>query len=456
MGSGATEGAKALEDQELREVTGGLIGYPVVITPPGYEPPVNLNDTIVALDGYQLVNSGDGNDAIMTGSGDDIIDAGSGADTVMAGAGNDTMIGGTDADLMSGERGSDVFLWSVGDGADTIVGGQGGDTLVLKLPSHISLEDLQAGLSLESGGTAVIEDDRIRVSGAGTLTVEGTTLTIVDLEYIEISRFSVEGLAGNDVRYGHDRAQMITGEGGDDTIEAGGGNDTVSGGVGADTAIWSPGDGNDVFYGGEGQDTLLLKLPVSYPLEQVLAGIVMAEGAPPPTIEGDRIVLQGYGTLTIGNETIQFVGVESIRLSPVTAGTADDDLILGRSIAEAISGDAGDDTLIGGGGADRIDAGAGADLIIWSAGDGSDTIDGGAGLGIDTLRLEDTGLLTPADLIAAMTLPPGQVAPVIMADGRLQVAGITGSITVQGQTIHFTNLEYIELGGYMYFEGRGG
>ncbi|WP_439598513.1 calcium-binding protein [Falsiroseomonas sp.] len=449
-----------LNDNLLDQVTGGWVPPGLIIAtnphafPDGPQPP-NLDDTIVSTDRANVINAGGGADGIVTGDYQDFIHAGEGADSVLAGGGDDVIRGEQGADLLFGERGNDLFLWRSGDGADTIVGGQGTDTLGLTLNAQVSLEDVFAGLQMAPGGSARIEGDRIVLEGeAATLTVEGTRLSLFQIEYIQLTVESLEGFAGNDIRTGHDRAQILTGEGGDDTLEGAGGQDTIAAGAGDDVIVWSPGDGNDWVSGGDGRDTLLLNLPISYPLEQVLAGIEMAEGGPRPTIVGDQISLQGAGTLTIGGETIQFSGIESIRLSPVAAGTAERDLILGRSIGEAITGEAGNDTLIGQGGADRIEGDAGSDLIIWSSGDGSDTIDGGTG--VDTLRLEDSGFATAQDLLGAMALRPGSPMPLILPDGRLQVAGATGTIVVQGQIIEFSNIEYIELGGYMYLEGRGG
>lgn len=126
-------------------------------------------------------------------------------------------------------------------------------------------------------------------------------------------------------------------------------------------------------------------------------------------------------------------------------GGAGDDMIGGGEGNDQVMGADGDDTLTGGRGADRVDGGTGSDTILWQPGEGNDTLRGGedsAG-GIDTLRLELTGL-TPDQLIAAMTLAEGSAQPVIR-DGWIDVTGVTGSITIGGETIQFSQFERLEL-----------
>ncbi|WP_439597912.1 hypothetical protein [Falsiroseomonas sp.] len=144
----------------------------------------------------------------------------------------------------------------------------------------------------------------------------------------------------------------------------------------------------------------------------------------------------------------------------LAVGGAGDDVIGGGEGNDRLLGGSGDDTLAGGQGADHADGGDGSDTILWRPGEGNDTLRGGHDAvwgeerlpgqqpegpdgSTDTLRLELTGL-TPEQLIAAMTLAEGSAQPVLQ-DGWIDVTGVTGSITIGGETIHFSQFERLEL-----------
>ncbi|MFN3722586.1 MAG: Hint domain-containing protein [Paracoccaceae bacterium] len=126
-------------------------------------------------------------------------------------------------------------------------------------------------------------------------------------------------------------ADVIFGNGGSDTINAGGGDDNVFGGAGSD--VLSAGDGNDALFGGDGNDQL-------------------------------------------------------------DGGTGDDSLVGGGGI-DTLFGGAGNDTiLVDGVGTVSIDGGDDRDQIILQDGISSagSTIDGGSGGDdFDTLDLRDAG-----------------------------------------------------------------
>lgn len=111
----------------------------------------------------------------------------------------------------------------------------------------------------------------------------------------------------------------------------------------------------------------------------------------------------------------------------IWAGTGDD----------TIEGGGGDDFINGGRGDDVINAGTGDDVIRWVPNAGSDSIDGGAGA--DTLLIDMTEI-SLEDVLAAITLAPGSAQPTIV-DGGISLAGVTGTLTIGGSTISFTNLE---------------
>lgn len=293
-------------------------------------------------------------------------------------------------------------------GNDTVTGSSGNDTI-------------------ETGG-----GDNLAAGGAGG-----------DLILAEGGRDTLSGGAGRDT---------ISAGAGADLLEGGTGADSIEAGAGDDRIVWREGDGNDTIRGGEHTDTLVLSATGLSP-EQVLAGIRLHNWSNAPRIEGERINVQGvYGTLTIGGETIDFHGLEWIEIPKTLTGTSGQDTIVSGSMAQVLEGGDGDDVLVGGSGRDTIAGGEGQDVIVWHPGEGADRVDGGAGT--DTLRIEDTGM-TPQQLLAAIVPEPGSLPPRLDPDGRICLAGVTGSITIAGESIRFANLEWLVAGDYTWYRGRG-
>lgn len=132
------------------------------------------------------------------------------------------------------------------------------------------------------------------------------------------------------------------------------------------------------------------------------------------------------------------------------------DLVMGNSGNDNVNGGAGDDVLIGGTGADIINGdqvwGAqGNDVVRWHPGEGNDTINGGGGT--DQLVLEDTGM-TLQQLFSAITPDAGSPRPT-MSSHSINLTGVSGTITIGGETIRFTGMESLVNGSYQYFSGRG-
>ena len=165
-------------------------------------------------------------------------------------------------------------------------------------------------------------------------------------------------------------------------------------------------DGVDLIYGYEGQDT-------------IAAG------------DGHDVVDAGDGD-------------DSVR------GDGGHDRILGGSGQDTLLGGAGDDHLIGGEGDDTIMGGTGQDTFFWHPGDGNDTVIGGEG--DDTLRLEDSGY-SLQQLFSMIHVDPGSPAP-RMENGFIDLKGVSGSITIGHETITFSQLERLVIGGYTHFDGR--
>ncbi|MGB0934868.1 MAG: putative Ig domain-containing protein [Alphaproteobacteria bacterium] len=189
----------------------------------------------------------------------------------------------------------------------------------------------------------------------------------------------IEGGAGNDAIYGDAAFDMMYSVGGDDTIDGGSGNDVIIGDAGGATgsayggSLVSSVGGDDIIHSGDGDDVII----------------------------GDAKNFLWYGSKG-GDDYID-------------AG-AGDDFIFGDSGSHMLdTSEGGDDTILGGagndtifgdtggsdnglGGDDFIDGGAGVDTVYGQSGD--DTIvydaidalmDGGAGF--DTLDVNGTGLV---------------------------------------------------------------
>jgi len=170
------------------------------------------NDRVEAGDGDDLIFGGDGNDVILGERGNDSIDGGAGNDSIYGAGGNDTIDAGANGDLVYGGSGDDSI--DAGGGLDTVYGGSGAD-------------------SIDGGGSS----DTI-YAGSGDDVIADTG--------------------------GNGSADIIFGEAGNDSINAGQGNDTVSGGSGTDTIDGGAGDdrliGNgddDSILGGDGNDVLI-------------------------------------------------------------------------------------------------------------------------------------------------------------------------------------------------------
>ncbi|SED72608.1 calcium-binding protein [Rhodobacter sp. 24-YEA-8] len=220
-----------------------------------------------------------GNDVITTGSGADVIMGGFGNDTLYGGAGDDVILGdnGRYAAPLNGNAGRITSLVGEEEGRDLIYGGAGNDILI-------------GGQGDDSlyGGTG--EDVIFGDSGEVTFT---NATDIVTLEMTDVTRGGNDFIHTDASDKGDD---ILLGQAGNDTIEAGGGDDVILGDiatflfshpdlrlpgqsaadrlirlestridVGGDDLIYG-GTGNDIvvagfgadtLYGGDGQDLLI-------------------------------------------------------------------------------------------------------------------------------------------------------------------------------------------------------
>ncbi|MEO0804141.1 MAG: DUF4347 domain-containing protein, partial [Cyanobacteria bacterium J06642_2] len=213
--------------------------------------------------------------------------------------------------------------------------------------------------------------DDVLVMGEPVPGREGVTIN-PDASTVSVTIFdnpsqlpSIVGTEGDDRLTGDDGENTIDALGGNDLVFAGGGNDTVSAGSGDDRVFAD--EGNDLIWGGLGEDKIFAQA---------------------------------------GNDRI--------------SGGEDADSIFASTGDDVLSGDEGDDLLLGGDGNDILMGVTGNDVIL--GGDGSDIIVFGNGDGTDTVigfSEEDSiglveGELTFDDLN-------------ISQDGFRTVLGVTGT-----------------------------
>jgi len=196
------------------------------------------DDVLYGGEGNDVLNGGDGSDQLFPGAGTNKVTDGAGNDYVdfhlnaaainyTTGGGNDTVIGTLLDDKLTGTSGNDRLEGRVG--YDTLTGGSGNDTLV----GGFGINKLSDG-----PGNDVIDfsDNAVGV------------------------HFTPDG--GNDVVYGSDEADVLTGTAGNDELHGGMGDDRLFGKGGTDHLFgdagrdWlEAGSAAEEAVGGPGQDS---------------------------------------------------------------------------------------------------------------------------------------------------------------------------------------------------------
>lgn len=161
----------------------------------------------------------------------------------------------------------------------------------------------------------------------------------------------LRGEAGNDrlvggrLLLGGSGADILDGQGGDDTLDGGSGADDLRGGAGHDQL--DGGSGADIIRGGAGYDTVNYR-------ERKRSVFVDLDGA--RRDDGER---GEHDTVAADVE-----GIVSGRGADVLVGNARSNTISGGSGNDVIRGGAGNDNLFGGSGQDVISGGSGNDYIL--------------------------------------------------------------------------------------------
>jgi Ca2+-binding RTX toxin-like protein len=311
----------------------------------------------------------DGDATLAGGQRADTIEGAGGTNAFLGGGGDDLLLLGTGRDSVDGGGGDDVIViaYEAFGSDDQLTGNTGFD--ILRLTSSAVL--LQAELARLAGIERIeLSDGPNEVVFAGTTRVQelrgGAEADWLDAGLAAIA-VHLEGLAGQDVLIGGERA---------DTLDGGTGEDMLSGGGGDDLFLVGDIDAGDVLDGGAGTDTLRL----------LLSGAGVGAGALSGVTGIEVVEVVGGGQLGLAAAMHRGAGMV---LTARAAGGTEAVLLDGQEMAGAarlwLGGAGGNDTLLGGLGADTLEAAGGENLLI--GGDGGDRMLLGVGA-TDRLRFD--------------------------------------------------------------------
>ncbi|KAB7610153.1 calcium-binding protein [Amylibacter sp. SFDW26] len=291
-----------------------------------------------------------GNDTINGGLGDDTIQGNEGSDLLIGGQGADSVDGGTGDDLIEGGQNGDLLIG--GEGHDVIYGGSGVNFIDNGLVSHYDVN----GVRYDQYGNILPEDDDIIYGGEGADSISGSAGH--DILDGGTGGDVLSGGSGNDVLYGGEGFDDLNGGGQDDAIYGGLGRDELVGGSGDD--ILDGGADEDNLSGGAGADTL----DGGSGDDKLFGGV------------GDDILIGGSGNDELKGSTGNDRLTDSEGNNSLYGGSGNDNLEGGTG-QDLLDGGSGDDILIGGGAKDTLKGGSGADELFGGA--GSDKLYGGSG-----------------------------------------------------------------------------
>jgi len=255
-------------------------------------------DTLVDIEGAQ---GGRGNDTLFGNGLANLLAGAEGVDSLDGRGGNDTLFGDRGNDLLFGGDDDDVLVG--GANADLLDGGNGFDLAMYEDGEGITVSLANPGMNTGSA------------EGDTFVSIEGLVLTLK-----------------NDIGYGDDAANRLSGRAGNDTLYGGIGNDTLLGGIGNDV-LYGGADG-DTFDGGDGFDVVRYDDADYGHLTVSLVNPAINTGA----AQGDS-----------------FASIEGL------VGGVGNDRLYGSNVGNLLMGLAGNDMLYGGGAGDTLDGGAGVD-----------------------------------------------------------------------------------------------
>ena len=243
----------------------------------------------------------------------------------------------------------------------------------------------------------------------------------------------ITGTGGNDTLNGGSGNDQIFGLGGDDILNGNGGNDQLDGGTGADTM--NGGTGNDTYFvddagdvvnenSGEGTDTVRVAGLAAYAL----------------TANVEKLINTGSGT---------FTGTGNDLNNDMTGGSGADTLYGGNGYDQLYGGN-GDDFLYGGADGDLLSGGTGADYMEGGTGDdvyivdnAGDSVVEASGEGTDDVYTSLATYTLGADVenlyynggAGNFTLTGNTLDNIIFGGGGNDtLSGLDGNDTLRGQT----------------------
>lgn len=365
--------------------------------------------------------------------------ASDGDDVIIGGLDDNQLAGGKGDDLLFGDWGNDTYRYNLGDGHDRIEDGS-------SYRDNVDRLILGAGITPQSVAYSRTDTDFvITFADGGTVTLGYQFEQESGLQFVDFANgfsltwqamydmFSV-ATTGNDVVWGSNGANTITGGLGDDVLH---------GLDGADLYVYALGDGSDTIYENldNRKDTL------------ALSGIEAADILVERDGEDAILTFAGKtGQIRIVNQFADSFsggyGIEEIAFAVSTNWTADDVRRAylkqhATSGADHLIAFNSNDELRGGTGTDILEGLGGSDTYILNVGDGSDTIidvgnDGGSESDGD---IDHLTILGRAKADAMFTVDDADL--VISFAGSSDVIRIAGQFhAIQGH--EFDGVEEIE------------
>ena len=303
----------------------------------------SLSDEFHGSDENNEFNGREGDDVLYGGAGDDVLHGGNGNDTLNGDAGEDSINGGAGDDTIINGSGYD-YNYNGGGGEDFYDGGDGIDTLITGMIGGSWYGDYveEINLALGSAGGKGSDFQRDVLRNIENVTYVGA----LDAEIVGDDKANVlTANTGNDTLNGGSGDDTLHGGAGDDTLDAGSGDDKLYGGEGNDILIHS-GSGAQLFDGGEGIDTY--KKSAVEPGLNLNIEVNLATGYTGSVTDRDHLLQD-----TVAN-------IENVDFSLV-----DWDLsLIGDASDNILTTGSGDDTLSGGGGNDTLSGGSGNDTYV--------------------------------------------------------------------------------------------
>ena len=387
----------------------------------------NHADHLIGGDVHNNLQGGDGDDTLEGGGDGDWLRGGAGSDMLVGGAGDDTarynvsdtgvtvnlatgtaqggnaegdtltgiesIYGSNHADRLTGDDGDNRLDGR--DGNDTLEGGAGDDYLV----GGAGADRLDGGAGYDSadygGSDAGVTVNLTRNRGQQGGDAEGDTLTGIE---------NIDGSSHADLLIGNGRNNTLDGRDGNDTLISGAGDDQLHGGAGADRL--DGGEGHDDWAGYWGSDegvTINLATGTGqggHAEGDTLTGIERIHGSEHADHltgdDGDNGFNGDAGADTIdGGEGHDFAGYwgsdagVTVNLATGTGqgGHAEGDMltgiesIIGSDHADHLIGSDEDDSLNGEAGADTLDGGEGDDNAGYWGSDAGVTVNLATGTG---------------------------------------------------------------------------